>query len=105
MVPFKSIPWFLTSQWEQGMESLRSVETVILIGYSFPLHDAVARYAVHIALAANTKAKAVNVDPKAADPAYQRTIEAILSRKPEFIPASWCHIDPYALDPWKGIKR
>ncbi len=90
MVPYKSIPWFLTSQWEYGLASLRQADSVIVIGYSFPFHDAVARFAIRTALNTNSRAKILNIDPRAGDKRYQQALIRLLGRGIEFIPKSWC---------------
>lgn len=90
MVPYKSIPWFLASQWEHGLKSLRGADYVMIIGYSFPIHDSVARLAIRTTLSANSRAKVVNVDPRAADPKYQRAMVSLLGRTVEFMEGSWC---------------
>ena len=90
MIPYKSIPWFLANQWEHGLDCLQKSECLIIIGYSFPLHDSVARFAVRTALNANPRAKIFNIDPKATDPQYRQGIISLLDRTVEFIPLSWC---------------
>lgn len=90
MVPFKSVPWFLLPQWEQALEELKHAQNVIVIGYSFPAHDSVARFAIRSALLKNANVKVINIDPKAHEPEHQRTMTAILGQYIEFIPENWC---------------
>lgn len=93
MRPYKSIPWFLTSQWEHGMESLRKADRIIIIGYSLPIHDSVARFAIRTTVSTNLSAKVVNINPNSAHISCQRSIVSLLGRSVEFIPRSWCDAD------------
>lgn len=90
MIPYKSIKRCLASQWQDGLDSLQKTECVIIIGYSFPDHDSVARFAIRTALNANPRAKIINIDPKAADSSYRQKTISFLGRTVEFIPKSWC---------------
>jgi hypothetical protein len=97
MRPYKSIPWFLRSQWEHAMESLQKADRIVIIGYSFPIHDSVARFAIRTTLGANLRAKVINIDPGSAKISYQRELISLLGRRVEFIPKSWCNADPTGL--------
>ncbi len=89
MVPFKSIPWFLSSQWENGLESLRTADRVMIIGYSFPSHDHVSRYAIRSAIEENARAEIIVVDPRSGEPDHARTLHTLLGARVKVVPECW----------------